>query len=83
MCVCAHAGLAGHRGVGPTTDSLKAFCVWSDMVADIKFFVAFRLIAINYPTVNVCSEAEADALALANQMGGGIDLPLEKSRRES
>ena len=51
--------------------------------ADIKFFVAFRLIAINYPTVNVCSEAEANALALANQMGGGIDLPLEKSRRES
>ena len=39
LCVCAHAGLAGHRGVGPTTDSLKAFCVWSDMVADIKFFV--------------------------------------------
>ena len=39
LCVCAHASLAGHRGIDLTLSSLTEFCWWTTQKSDVQFFV--------------------------------------------
>jgi hypothetical protein len=40
LCVVAHYGLGGHRGVQATLASLKRFFEWKGMQADVDKFVS-------------------------------------------
>ncbi len=39
ICVAAHCGLGGHRGLTATTNIMKEKLHWSTIDADIKAFV--------------------------------------------
>jgi hypothetical protein len=39
LCVVAHAGAGGHRGIQTTTDTIKERFVWSTVDTDVKRFV--------------------------------------------
>jgi hypothetical protein len=43
LCVVAHFGIAGHRGVETTLQRLKLRFWWNGMAKDVKFFVAWCL----------------------------------------
>ena len=43
ICVIAHSGCAGHRGVEPTTEAIAKKFWWPDMKTDIKKFVSERV----------------------------------------
>ncbi len=46
ICVAAHCGLGGHRGLKATTNIVKEKLHWSTMDADVKAFVQSCLVCI-------------------------------------